>query len=322
MDGNPQAPRLLDQLRQAIRMRHYSERTEEAYVYWARQYIRFHGCRHPAALGAADLEAFLAWLAVSRKVAASTQSQALSALLFLYRQVLHVDLPWLRDVPRARQPQRLPVVLSPDEVRQVLARLEGVWGLMGSLLYGSGLRLMECVSLRVKDLDFGRGQLTVRGGKGRKDRVTPLPQVLRPGLDRQLRHVREQHEEDLARGWGRARLPPEAAHAGMDVAREWGWQFAFPAARPVLDPQEGDIHRPHVDPKRLQRAIKRAVAAAGIARPVSAHTFRHCFATHLLERGHDIRTIQELLGHADVSTTQIYTHVLAPGGVSVRSPID
>lgn len=332
MDGQGQRPQgraavrwdkdLLETLREVIRTRHYSIRTEAAYVQWVRRYLQFHGGRHPAGLGAAELEAFLTHLAVGRDVAASTQNQALSALLFLYREVLHQDLPWLTEVTRAKKPRRLPVVLTPEEVQQVLAALPGTHALMARLLYGSGLRLMECVRLRVKDVDFSRHEILVREAKGNKDRVTMLPQAVVEPLQRHLQRVRLLHEEDLLAGLGEVWLPHALAQKKPNAPREWGWQYVFPSARLSVDPRSGVVRRHHVDEKSLQRAIKKALAQADIAKPATTHTLRHSFATHLLERGYDIRTVQELLGHADVSTTQIYTHVLNRGGLGVRSPLD
>lgn len=322
MEGNPQEPKLLDQLRDLLRTRHYSIRTEEAYLGWVTRYIKFHGLRHPAELGAPELEAFLTYLAVTRDVAASTQNQAASAILFLYREVLGLNLPWLDGVTRAKRPKRLPVVLTPEEVAAVLDALEGTTALMGRLLYGSGLRLMECVRLRVKDVDFRRGEILVREAKGNKDRVTMLPQRLVEPLQRHLKRVKLLHEEDVMAGHGRVWLPHALAVKKPGAPLEWGWQYVFPSARLSVDPRGGVVRRHHVDEKVLQRAIKRALAKAGIVKPATTHSLRHSFATHLLERGHDIRTIQELLGHADVSTTQIYTHVLNRGGLGVRSPLD
>lgn len=322
MEGNSQDPKLLDQLRDLLRTRHYSIRTEVAYLGWVERYIRFHGCRHPAELGAPELEAFLTHLAVKRDVASSTQNQAASAILFLYREVLGLNLPWLEGVTRAKRPKRLPVVLTPEEVAAVLDALEGTLALMGRLVYGSGLRLMECVRLRVKDVDFRRGEIVVREAKGNKDRVTMLPQRLVEPLQHHLKRVKLLHEEDVMAGHGRVWLPHALAVKKPGAPLEWGWQYVFPSARLSVDPRAAVVRRHHVDEKALQRAIKRALAKAGIVKPATTHSLRHSFATHLLERGHDIRTIQELLGHADVSTTQIYTHVLNRGGLGVRSPLD
>ncbi|MDI1302665.1 MAG: integron integrase [bacterium] len=325
MDGHaqsPAAPRLLDQMRDAIRTRHYSIRTEESYLQWVRRFILFSGKRHPADMGAPELEAFLTYLAVERNVAASTQNQALSAILFLYRDVLAIDLPWLDGVTRAKKPQRLPVVLTPDEVGQVLGRMEGTLALMAHLLYGSGLRLMECVRLRVKDVDFARREILVREAKGNKDRVTMLPQSLVNPLQEHLQRVAGLHKDDLAKGLGEVWLPHALAVKKPSAPGEWGWQYVFPARKLSLDPRSGAKRRHHVDEKSLQRAIKAALARAGIVKPATTHTLRHSFATHLLENGYDIRTVQELLGHADVATTQIYTHVLNRGGLGVRSPLD
>jgi integron integrase len=315
-------PRLLDRVREAIRARHYSRRTEKTYVAWIKRYIFFHGKRHPAEMGAAEIVQFLTALAVDRKVAASTQNQALGALLFLYRHVLEQDLPWLDDVVRARRPERLPVVLTRDEVRAVIERLDGVPRLMGMLLYGAGLRLLECCRLRVKDLDFARNQIIVRSGKGDKDRVTMLPATLAAGLARHLERVREQHGRDLASGAGWVELPYALARKYPIAAREWGWQWVFPATTIYRDAATGERRRHHLHESVLQRAVKHAVRRAGIAKPASCHTFRHSFATHLLEDGHDIRTVQELLGHRDVATTMVYTHVLNRGPAAVRSPAD
>lgn len=325
MDGrknSPAAPRLLDQLRDAIRTRHYSIRTEEVYLQWVRRFILFNGKRHPVEMGAPELEAFLTYLAVERNVAASTQNQALSAVLFLYREVLGIDLPWLDGVTRAKKPQRLPVVLTPEEVRLVLAQLEGTLALMANLLYGSGMRLMECVRLRVKDVDFARREILVREAKGRKDRVTMLPQSLVEPLQKHLQRVADLHKEDLAKGLGEVWLPHALAVKKPSAPKEWGWQYVFPARKLSLDPRSGVRRRHHLDEKSLQRCIKVALARAGIVKPATTHTLRHSFATHLLENGYDIRTVQELLGHADVATTQIYTHVLNRGGLGVRSPLD
>lgn len=322
MEGNTQGPRLLDQMRDTIRTRHYSIRTEEAYLQWVRRFILFHDKKHPADMGAPELEAFLTHLAVVRNVAASTQSQALSAILFLYREVLKQDLPWLDGVTRAKKPKRLPVVLTPDEVQRVLAQLEGTTALMGLLLYGSGLRLMECVRLRVKDVDFTRREILVREAKGNKDRVTMLPLTLVAPLQKHLLRVRERHQEDMGKGHGEVWLPHALAVKKPAAPREWGWQYVFASQRLSVDPRSGVVRRHHVDEKVLQRSIKTALLRAGIHKPATTHSLRHSFATHLLENGYDIRTVQELLGHADVATTQIYTHVLNRGGLGVRSPLD
>jgi integron integrase len=317
-----EAPRLLDQLRLAIRRRNYSVRTEKAYVLWARAYIRFHKRRHPRDLGIEHLTEFLNYLANERKVAAATQNQALSAILFLYKQVLGIQLPWLSGVDRARAPLRLPVVLTRGEVRAVLAELNGVPWLAANLLYGAGLRVLECVTLRVKDVDFRYRQILVRDGKGLKDRVTIFPDVIRAPLERHLATVKTIHERDLAAGSGRAPLPFALKTKYQNADRQWGWQFIFPASSRTTDPETGMNYRSHQSPKTLQEAVKHAVRKAGIVKPASCHTFRHCFATHLLESGYDIRTVQELLGHSDVKTTMIYTHVLNRGGRGVRSPLD
>ena len=317
-----EGPKLIDQLRLAIRRRHYSRSTEKAYVQWCVRYIRFHGLRHPRDLSADDLTRWLNHLANDRHVAASTQNQALSALLFLYKNVLEIDLPWLDGVDRARRPARLPVVLTRAEARAILDQLQGTPWLAASLLYGSGLRVTECVTLRVKDIDFSYRQITVRDGKGQKDRVTVLPDDVVRALERHLANVRTLHERDCAAGFGRAPLPFALARKYLSADREWGWQFVFPSTTRTPDPETGIVHRWHMSPKTLQDAVKQAVRRAGITKPASCHTFRHCFATHLLEAGYDIRTVQELLGHADVKTTMIYTHVLNRGGRGVRSPLD
>ncbi|WP_051414472.1 integron integrase [Pseudoxanthomonas suwonensis] len=315
-------PRLLEQVRGRLRLKHYSLRTEQAYLYWIRRYIRAHLPRHPRELDGAAVEAFLTRLATRDHVAASTQNQALSALLFLYREVLGVDLPWMENVVRARRPQRLPVVLSRAQVAQLLGLLAGREALMAGLLYGSGLRLMECVRLRVKDVDLARNELTVRDGKGGKDRMTVLPAALREPLARQLAGVRQLHARDLAAGLGRVHLPHALARKYPNAAAEPGWQYVFPATRISVDPRDGVRRRHHIDEKVLQAAVRRAALEAGFERPVTPHTLRHCFATHLLEAGADIRTVQELLGHKDVATTQIYTHVLNRGAHGVLSPLD
>ena len=315
-------PKLLDRVRERLRFKHYSIRTEESYVHWIKRFILFHHKRHPAEMGAAEIEAFLTHLAVDRYVTASTQNLALSAILFLYKEVLGVELPWLSNVQRAKKPARLPTVLTRAEVSMVLERLEGTVGLMARLLYGTGMRLMECVRLRVKDVDFGQGQIMVRDGKGAKDRVTMLPQSLVAPLQSHLEKVRRLHEEDLAQGLGAVYLPDALARKYPNAERDWGWQYVFPARALSVDPRAGIKRRHHVDEKMLQRAIRRATLQAGIAKPVSPHVLRHSFATHVLQSGYDIRTVQELLGHKDVSTTMIYTHVLNRGGRGVVSPLD
>jgi integron integrase len=316
------APRLLDRVRATVRMRHYSRKTEKAYVGWIRRFILFNGKRHPRELGAVEVTRYLSVLATTDKVAASTQNQALSALLFLYRDVLGVDLPWLDEIVRARRPMRLPVVLTRDEVRAVIRQLHGPPRLMAILMYGSGLRLLECARLRVKDLDFARRQLTVRAGKGDKDRVTTLPAIVTSDLTGHLATVRQQHEHDLASGVGWVELPWALARKYPNAGREWAWQWVFPATRFYVDRETGQRRRHHLHESVLQRAFKEAVRRAGIAKPATCHTLRHSFATHLLEDDRDIRTVQELLGHRDVSTTMIYTHVLNRGPSGVRSPAD
>lgn len=318
--ANP--PKLLDQVQAALRMKHYSIRTERVYLDWIKRYILFHHKTHPAQMGAPEVEAFLSHLAVAGKVAASTQNQAKSALLFLYREVLAIELPWLDNVTQAKTPQRLPVVLTVSEVKSVLNRLDGTLWLMASLLYGGGLRLMECVRLRVKDVDFEMRQVTVREGKGFKDRVTMLPQSLIAPLQAHLARVRALHDEDVAEGYGAVYLPYALEKKYPNAAKEWGWQYVFPARSLSVDPRSGVTRRHHVDEKSLQRAVKRAAQQAGIAKPATPHTFRHSFATHLLQSGYDIRTVQELLGHKDVQTTMVYTHVLNRGGKGVQSPLD
>jgi len=315
-------PRLLDLVRDRIRVKHYSLRTEQAYVQWIKRFIFFHGKRHPKDMAAPEVEAFLSHLATEKNVSASTQSQALSALLFLYREVLGIELPWLENLTRAKKPQRLPVVLTVAEVKAILVRLDGRNALMANLLYGAGLRLMEVLRLRVKDLDFGMRQITVRDGKGFKDRVTMLPESLIEPLQRYLQKVKEIHQEDLRAGFGEVYLPYALERKYPNAGREWGWQYVFPSSQRSIDPYSGKERRHHLDEKVLQRAIKMAVRDAGITKPASCHTMRHSFATHLLQSGYDIRTVQELLGHKDVSTTMIYTHVLNRGGRGVRSPLD
>jgi len=310
---------LLDCMRDEIRVRHYSIRTEDAYLLWARQFILFHGNRHPAEMGGPEIAAFLTHLAVNREVAASTQNQALSALLFLYKAVLDKPLGDVAGVTPARRPSRLPVVFTRDEVRAVLARLDGEKGLMASLLYGSGLRLMECLRLRVKDVDFGQNHIVVRDGKGQKDRVTLLPESLAPTLRAQVDRVGEVHRQDLARGEGRVYLPEALSRKYPEADRELGWQYLFPASGASVEPRSDEPRRHHAHEAALQRAVKAAIRASGIAKPGSCHTLRHSFATHLLESGSDIRTVQELLGHADVRTTMVYTHVLQQGPMEIRS---
>ena len=313
---------LLDRVRQSIRLKNYSIRTEQAYVSWVRRFILFHDKRHPRQMGSAEVERFLSHLAVERNVSASTQNQALSALLFLYREVLKKELEYPIDSIRAKRPKRLPTVMTKQEVRNVIGRMTGKNQVMAKLLYGSGLRLMECVRLRVQDLDFGQRQIIVREGKGGKDRATVLPDSLIDLLKRHLRHVKLVHEDDIADGHGGVYLPNALETKYPNAHREWIWQYVFPAAKLSMDPRGGILRRHHADPSGLQRAVKKAARSTGIEKRVSCHTFRHSFATHLLENGYDIRTVQELLGHKHVSTTMIYTHVLRRGGRGVRSPLD
>ncbi len=309
-------------MRTALRARHYSRRTEQAYCLWVRRFIRFHGRRHPAQMGEPEVNAFLTSLATDEHVSASTQTQALSALLFLYRNVIHRDIGALHGLVRARKDRRLPVVLTRDEVQRVLDQLDGDLWLVASLLYGSGLRLMECLRLRIQDVDFSRGEVTVRDGKGGKDRVTMLPDASAAPLRRHLARVKELHARDLAAGWGRVRLPDAVDRKYPHAATDWRWQWVFPQRRRWRDPVTGEQGRHHVHETVVQRAVGEAVRRAGLTKRASCHTLRHSFATHLLEAGYDIRTIQELLGHKDVRTTMIYTHVLNRGGRGVRSPID
>jgi integron integrase len=315
-------PRLMDKVRDALRSRHYSYRTEQQYTGWIRRYILFHGRKHPRELGPGDITAFLSHLVRDRNVASATQAQALAALLFLYRQVLDVPLPWIGNIPRARRPKRLPVVLTRSEVRRVLAELRGDYWLAVSLLYGSGLRLMELLRLRVKDLDLDRRELIVRGGKGNKDRVSVIPLALVEPLQRHLARVGDAHTEAVARGFGGVELPPGLERKYPRAHLEVGWQYVFPAARPSCDPRSGIWRRHHLLEYTIQRQVKEALRRARILKPASPHTFRHSFATHLLESGTDIRTVQELLGHASVKTTQIYTHAVTSGDTPVRSPLD
>lgn len=315
-------PRLLDQVRARLRLRHYSLRTEQAYVGWIRRFILANDKQHPKELGAPEVERFLSMLATQGQVAAGTQNQALSALLFLYREVLSIDLPWMETMVRAKRPQRIPVVLSRDEVRRLLAMMDGMPAVMASLLYGSGMRLMECVRLRVKDVDFELNQISVRDGKGGKDRHVPLPNRCREPLHAQLQRVRLIHQQDLLAGHGAVWLPHALSRKYPAAANEPGWQYVFPAGQLSRDPRGGTWRRHHVDERGLQRAVRAARVKANIVKPATCHTLRHSFATHLLEAGQDIRTIQELLGHKDVATTQIYTHVLNRGGHGVISPLD
>ncbi|MFA5922226.1 MAG: integron integrase [Methylococcaceae bacterium] len=316
------APKLLDQVRDKIRLKHYSIRTEQTYVDWIKRFVLFNNKRHPAEMGAAEVEAFLTHLAVEGKVAASTQNQAKAAVLFLYRQVLNQELPWLENVEQAKVSRRLPVVLTVNETRALLDRLKGVHRLQANLLYGTGMRLMEAMRLRVKDIDFERKEILIRDGKGAKDRVTMLPVTLADLLQRHLQTVKVLHDNDLQAGYGNVYLPNALERKYPNAAREWAWQYVFPATQVSVDPRSGITRRHHLDEKGLQRAMKQAVRDSGLVKPATPHTLRHSFATHLLDSGYDIRTVQELLGHSDVSTTMIYTHVLNKGGRGVRSPLD
>jgi len=314
--------RLRELLHEAIRSRNYSRRTEKSYWFWIRYFIVFHGKRHPREMGGPEVQAFLSWLATERNVAVATQNQALAALLFLYQKVLGMKLPWLDGMTRAKRPVRLPTVLTEAEAGRLLAQLQGVKWLMASLMYGAGLRQIECLSLRVKDVDFAYRQILVRDGKGGKDCVTMLPEPVVQPLQSHLGRVRALQQRDLAAGYGEVSLPFALARKYPRAGYEWGWQYVFPSNSRSTDPESGVIRRHHVYPDTIHRAIKEAVRAAGIIKPVSCHTLRHSFATHLLLSGQDIRTVQELLGHSDVSTTMVYTHVLNRGARGVRSPME
>jgi integron integrase len=319
----PKPRKLLDRVRDMLRVKHYSIRTEKTYVSWIRRYILFHDKRHPEEMGAREIATFLTHLAVEKNVAASTQNQALCAMLFLYNQVLEIDLNSdAIDAVRAKKPKRLPVVLTRDEALSVIAALSGTNQLIARTLYGSGLRLIECLRLRVKDLDFAYRQITVRDGKGQKDRVTILPAILVDPLQEHLRRVRMLHQQDLDKGYGSVYLPYALERKYPSAHKEWCWQYVFPAPSLSTDPRSGIVRRHHLSESSVQKAVRQAVKLSGIDKPAGCHTFRHSFATHLLEDGYDIRTVQELLGHKDVKTTMIYTHVLSKGGLAVRSPLD
>jgi integron integrase len=319
---SPDKPSLLDRVRLALKARHYSRRTEEAYVGWIKRFILHHGKRHPKDLGEPEVTGFLSSLATIEKVSSSTQNQALSALLFVYGEMLGKDLKWLEGMVRARGPRRLPTVLSREEVRAVFGHLQGTQRLVVTLLYGGGLRLLEGLRLRIKDVDFAASQITVRRGKGSKDRVTLLPASAREPLGRHLEKVKLQHQQDRSRGAGWVEMPGALGRKYPSAGQEWPWQWVFPATRQYVEPATGQLRRHHLHESVLQRSVRNAVLTAGITKPASCHTFRHSFATHLLEDGYDIRTVQELLGHKDVSTTMIYTHVLNRGPAAVRSPAD
>ncbi|MEF7614190.1 integron integrase [Aquincola sp. MAHUQ-54] len=320
--STPNEPKLLDQVRTRIRTLHYSIRTEEAYTGWIRRFILFHRKKHPRDMGAVEVESFLSSLATQNNVSASTQNQAKAAVLFLYKEVLKIDLPWLEGITAARVPRRLPVVLTPHESRAMLNELDGTMWLVASLLYGTGMRLLEALRLRVKDIEFDRREIVVREGKGNKDRVTVLPENLITALQRQLEKAHALHDADLAQGLGAVYLPDALAVKYPNAARAWGWQYAFPSPSLSNDPRSGQRRRHHLLEQSVQRAVSIAARRAGIDKPCTPHVLRHSFATHLLQAGYDIRTVQELLGHADVSTTMIYTHVLNKGGRGVRSPLD
>ena len=323
MDGHmTDQPRLMDQVRDAIRLRHLSYATEKAYCSWIKRFILYQGKRHPREMGEKEISQFLTHLAVRRKVSASTQNQALSALLFLYREVLQITLDWLDDVVRAKRPVRLPVVLHRRQINALFRHMGGTNALLAKLLYGTGMRLMEALRLRVQDLDFEYHQILVRAGKGNKDRHTMMPASLVSGLHTQLRRSKDVHRLDLEQGFGSVYLPQALSRKYPNAAREWAWQYVFPSSKRSVDRRTGALGRHHIDPRNLQRAIKQATVGAGLSRRATCHTLRHSFATHLLEDGYDIRTVQELLGHKDVSTTMIYTHVLNKGGRAVRSPLD
>jgi integron integrase len=318
----PAKPKLLDQVRQAIRRRHYSERTEKAYVHWIKRFIFFHNKRHPAEMAEIEIGQFLSSLATQGHVSASTQNQALNALLFLYREILNKDIGFVNGVVRAKRPHRLPVVLTRQEVRSILRVLNGAQWLMAMLLYGAGLRLMECLRLRVKDIDFTSNQIVVRAGKGDKDRHTMLPAAVKEPLAKHLDLIKRQHQRDLEHGLGCVALPNALERKYPNAGKEWGWQWVFPATSHYSDRVTRERRRHHLHESVLQKSVKEAVRKSGIPKPASPHSLRHSFATHLLEDGYDIRTVQELLGHSDVSTTMVYTHVLNRGGKGVFSPAD
>lgn len=319
-DARP--PKLLDQLRRCIRDKHYSMRTEKVYVYWVRWFIRFHGLRHPVEMGAPEVQVFLSYLSNERQVAAATHKQALCALLFLYKNVLQMDLPWMAELSRPTRPPKRPAVLTPGEVESVFQQMSGTHALIARLLYGTGMRLMECMMLRVKDVDFERREITVRDGKGGKDRMTMLPLMLLVPLREQIGVARELFDDDRSHQRTGVMLPHALERKYPRAGTQWGWYWVFPSDHESTDPRSGVVRRHHMYEQSVQRAIKRAVATAGIAKPASTHTLRHSFATHLLEAGYDIRTVQELLGHSNVSTTEIYTHVLNRGRHGVISPLD
>jgi integron integrase len=315
-------PKLLDQVRDKLRAKHYSYRTEQQYISWIRRFVVYNDKKHPATMSGPEVEAFLTHLATEHRVTASTQNQALSAILFLYRHVLELELPWVANVVRARRPIRVPVVLPRSQVQRLIAELDGQFHLVAQLLYGSGLRLMEALRLRIKDIDFEYSQIVVHDGKGQKDRVTILPDAVAEPLSLHLRLVAEAHKRAVERGFAGVELPYALARKYPTAQRELGWQYVFPAEHVARDPRSGAVRRHHVHESSVQRAIKAAARRAGIDKPVGPHTLRHCFATHLLERGYDIRTVQELMGHSDVRTTQIYTHVMKKGAAAVKSPLD
>lgn len=322
MQNQSTKPKLLDQLRDRIRLKHYSRRTEDVYLDWTKRYILYHNKRHPQEMGKKEIEDFLTYLATERNVAAATQNQAKAALQFLYKEVLEIQLPWLDEVEQAKKPKRLPVVLTEKEVQALLARIPQSCSLLARLIYGTGMRLLEAFRLRVQDLDFDRAEVLIREGKGAKDRVTMLPQSLIEPLKDHLKQVKKVHEQDLLKGLGEVWLSESVARKYPNAGREWIWQYVFPSARLSVDPRSGVTRRHHLDEKALQRAIKQAASDAGLTKNVTPHTLRHSFATHLLQAGYDIRTVQELLGHKDVQTTMIYTHVLNKGGFGVTSPLD
>jgi integron integrase len=314
--------RLFDQIRDVLRYKHYSRRTEQSYIHWVRRFILFHKKRHPSELGKDEIVAFLTHLAVNRRVSPSTQNIALSAILFLYKHVLEVELPWLDGFERAKRSRHIPVVFTRDEIKRLFSQFEGTYWLIFSLMYGSGLRLMECLRLRVKDIDFHYKQIIIRDGKGNKDRVTVLPEPLIEPLQNHLSKVKVRHEQDIEIGYGKANLPFALARKYPNANREFSWQFIFPSSTISKDPRSDFVGRHHVHSSAVQKVIRQAIRKAHITKPASSHTLRHSFATHLLEDGYDIRTVQELMGHKDVKTTQIYTHVLQKGGAAVRSPLE